>query len=304
MTPPWARPVLGSRPVAPPAASPWPAPASGACADPMLPRPFRVTGNRLDTRDTVTLSLEPVDGDPLAHAAGQFTMLHALGVGEVPISICGDPTRPGPLMHTIRDVGSVTHALVTAQPGTEVGVRGPFGTGWDVADGRGGDIVLVAGGIGLAPLRPALQEVVARRAEYGRVVLLYGARSPEDILFGEDLAHWAQRDRVVVEVTVDYGPPSWTGRVGLVTSLVPRAGFDPAHAWALVCGPEVMMRSVATALLARGVPPDRIRLSLERNMKCGVGLCGHCQLRELFLCVDGPVLGYDRLAPLMDVREL
>jgi NAD(P)H-flavin reductase len=270
----------------------------------MLPRPFRVVGTHLDTRDTVTLSLEPIGGPPLAHAAGQFTMLHAFGVGEVPISICGDPTRPGPLLHTIRDVGAVTHALVTAGHGTVIGVRGPFGTGWEVADGRGGDVVVVAGGIGLAPLRPALLEVAHRRADYRRVVLLYGARSPEDILFAEDLATWGRWNDISVEVTVDYGPPSWTGRVGLVTSLVARAGFDPAQALALVCGPEVMMRYAAAALADRGVPARRIRLSMERNMKCGVGLCGHCQLRELFLCVDGPVLAYDRLAPLMDVREL
>jgi NAD(P)H-flavin reductase len=250
------------------------------------------------------LALEPLTGPPLAFAAGQFTMLHAFGVGEVPISICGDPTRPGPLEHTIRDVGTVTHALVTAQPGTSVGVRGPFGTGWGVADGRGGDVVIVTGGIGLAPLRPALMEIAARRAGYGRVVLLYGARSPDDILFADDLRAWADQHDVVVEVTVDYGPPSWTGRVGLVTDLVARAGFDPLDALALVCGPEVMMRYAAAALLDRGVPTERIRLSMERNMKCGVGLCGHCQLRELFLCVDGPVLGYDRLAPLMDVQEL
>jgi NAD(P)H-flavin reductase len=272
--------------------------------DPMLPRPFQIIGTHLDTRDTVTLALEPLDGVPLAHRAGQFTMLHAFGVGEVPITICGNPTRPGPRMHTIRDAGSVTHALVTAAPGTTVGVRGPFGTGWDVTEGMGGDVVVVTGGIGLAPLRPAILEVVSRRADYGRVVLLYGARSPEDILFAEDMDAWARDHGLVVEVTVDYGPPSWTGRVGLVTNLVARAGFDPLHTLALVCGPEVMMRYAATALVARGVRPERIRLSMERNMKCGIGLCGHCQLRELFLCVDGPVLDYARLSPLMDVQEL
>ncbi len=272
--------------------------------DPMLPRQFQIVGTRLDTRDTVTLALEPVDGVRLKHRAGQFTMLHAFGVGEVPISICGDSTAPGPLLHTIRDVGAVTHALVTAEPGTTVGVRGPFGTGWEVADGIGGDVVIVTGGIGLAPLRPAILEVVSRRSEYGRVVLLYGARSPEDILFAEDMKSWAADHDIVVEVTVDYGPPSWTGRVGLVTALVTRAGFDPLNSLALVCGPEVMMRYAATALVDRGVDAGRIRLSMERNMKCGVGLCGHCQLRELFLCVDGPVLDYARLGPLMEVREL
>ncbi len=281
-----------------------PAGAGIASPDPMLPRLFRVTDVRLDTRDTMTLSFEPTDGVRLEHAAGQFTMLHAFGVGEVPISICSGASEPGPLMHTIRDVGAVTHALVSAAPGTTVGVRGPFGTTWDVAEGIGRDVVFVAGGIGLAPLRPAILDVVARRAEYGRVVLLYGARSPEDILFADDLRDWAAEHRIVVETTVDYGPPSWSGRVGLVTELVARAGFDPQDALALVCGPEVMMSTAATSLAQRGVATERIRLSMERNMKCGIGLCGHCQVRELFLCVDGPVIDYHRLAELMDIREL
>src|SRR5664279_4399659 len=189
-------------------------------------------------------------------------------------------------------------------PGTVLGVRGPFGTGWDVGKGRGGDVVVVAGGIGLAPLRPAILELIAHRADFDRVVLLYGARTPEDILFTDDLRAWAERDGIIVEVTVDNGQHAWRGRVGLVTQLVTRAGFDAVRALALVCGPEVMMRYAAQALSDRGVRPERLRLSMERNMKCGVGLCGHCQLRELFLCVDGPVLGYDRLAPLMSRAEL
>jgi len=272
--------------------------------DPMLPRLFVVRRTRQDTRDTYTLELEPTDGAPLAWQPGQFTMLHAFGVGEAPISISGDPSRSGRIEHTIRNVGSVTAALVAAGPGAMLGVRGPFGTGWDVGLGQGADVVFVAGGIGLAPLRPAILELIAHRADYGRVVLLYGARTPEDILFTDDLRNWAERDGIVVEVTVDNGQYAWGGRVGFVTQLVPRAGFDPVRALALVCGPEVMMRYAAQALAHRGVRPDRLRLSMERNMKCGVGLCGHCQLRELFLCVDGPVLGYDRLAPLMSRSEL
>jgi NAD(P)H-flavin reductase len=271
---------------------------------PMLPRPFRVERRRRDTRDTVTLVLEPLDGEPLRFDAGQFTMLDAFGTGEVPISISGDPTRAGPLEHTVRDVGAVTHALVRSDPGTVLGVRGPYGTGWGALDGAGGDLLVVAGGIGLAPLRPALLEALARREVFGRLVLLYGARTPDDVLFAGQLRSWRDRHGVEVAVTVDYGTPEWTGRVGLVTSLIPRAGFDPRNTLALVCGPEVMMRYVATALLDRGVPADRVRLSMERNMRCGVGLCGHCQLRELFLCVDGPVLSYDLLAPLMAVAEL
>jgi len=273
-------------------------------ADPMLPRLFRVERTRRDTRDTFTLELTPTDGVPLHFSPGQFTMLHAFGVGEVPISISGDPAEDGPLEHTIRNVGSVTAALVAARPGAVLGVRGPFGTGWQAGDGAGGDVVVVAGGIGLAPLRPALLELIAHRAAYRRVVLLYGTRTPQDILFGEELRSWADEHDVVVEVTVDNAPEGWSGRVGLVTQLVQRAGFDPRSTLALVCGPEVMMRASAAALRDRGVPGSRIRLSMERNMKCGVGLCGHCQLRELFVCVDGPVIDYGRLAPLMLRWEL
>lgn len=272
--------------------------------DAMMPRLFTVERTRRDTRDTFTLELSPVDGRSLRFAAGQFTMLLATGIGEVPISISGDPLGDGLLEHTIRNVGSVTQALVATPRGGVLGVRGPFGTGWEVERGEGGDVVLVAGGIGLAPLRPALQQVVHNRERYRRVLLLYGARTPEDILFAPDLERWGRDHDVEIAVTVDNGPHDWRGRVGLVTRLVPRAGFDPSRTTAYVCGPEVMMRSTALALRDRGVRADRIRLSMERNMKCGVGLCGHCQLRELFLCVDGPVLGFDRLEPLMSRWEL
>jgi NAD(P)H-flavin reductase len=270
----------------------------------MVPRRFRVRSTRRENHDTLTLRLDPCEGAPLAFAAGQFTMLQAFGVGEVPISISGDPSGAGPLQHTIRDVGAVSHALAAAPPGRVLGVRGPFGTGWDVGDGRGGDVVLVAGGIGLAPLRPALLEICARRDDYERVSLLYGARTPSDVLFGDDLRAWASDHRISVEVIVDRGEAGWTGRVGLVTQLIGKVAFGADRRLALVCGPEVMMRHSAAALEARGVPASRIRLSMERNMKCGLGLCGHCQLRELFVCLDGPVLPYDRLAPLMARAEL
>lgn len=270
----------------------------------LVPHPFRVVGRRQDTADTVTLDLRAVDGEPLRFAAGAFTMVEVFGVGEVPISISGDPAAPELLQHTIRDVGAVTHALVSSEPGDIVGVRGPYGRGWDVQDGAGGDLLVVTGGIGLAPLRPALLEVLAHREDFGRVVLLYGARRAEDILFADELTAWADRGGFEVQVTVDYRTPGWEGRVGLVTTLVEHAGFDPQRTLALVCGPEVMMRLVATALVDRGVPASRVRLSMERNMHCGVGLCGHCQVRELFVCEDGPVLPYDRVEPLLTVAEL
>ena len=269
----------------------------------MVPRLFRLTDRHQDTADTFTMMLEPTDGVPLEFIPGQFTMMSAFGVGEVPISVSSPAKVDGPLQHTVRDVGSVTHALAHTQIGDVVGIRGPYGTGWDVEDGAGADIVLVAGGIGLAPLRPAMLDVLRHRQRYGRVVLLYGTRTPEDLLFPDELKRWENLG-VEVLVTVDYGTPSWTGRVGLVTTLIARAGFDPRSALALVCGPEVMMRFTAMALIKRGLSPDRVRVSLERNMRCGVGLCGHCQYRELFVCLDGPVLPYARVAGLIGVREL
>lgn len=284
----------------------------GVPDDPMLPRPFRVVHRRQDTADTATLWLEPVDGAALVFKAGQFTMLHAFGVGEVPISISGDPGDPGLLQHTIRDVGGVTRTLAAAVPGDVLGVRGPYGVGWGVGDLLGddagvpprADVVVIAGGIGLAPLRPAVLEILARRDRLGRVVLLYGARSPGERLYPTELRWWHESRDLEVASAVDHAPSGYDGRVGLVTDLIPPARLDPARTWALVCGPEVMMRHAADALVALGVPPARVRLSLERAMRCGIGLCGHCQLRELFLCVDGPVVGLDRAAPLMAVREL
>jgi NAD(P)H-flavin reductase len=269
----------------------------------MVPRPARVEALRRETRDTVTMDLRLLDGDGLAFAPGQFTMLQAFGVGEVPISISGDPARRDLLTHTVRDVGGVTSSLCRAEPGDLLGVRGAFGRGWGVEDGRGGDVVVVAGGIGLAPLRPVLLAVLADRAAYDRVSLLYGARSPAEMLFTDELGAWADAG-IDVHVVVDRADRSWTGRVGVVTELLPDAGFDPDRTLAVVCGPELMMRYVAEALTERGVAPGRVRVSVERNMRCGIGLCGHCQLRGHLVCVDGPVFELDRIGPLLTVREL
>ncbi|HVX42310.1 MAG TPA: FAD/NAD(P)-binding protein, partial [Mycobacteriales bacterium] len=242
-------------------------------SEPMLPRPFRVVRSRRDTYDTVTLGLEALAGPPLEFDAGQFTMLGVPGAGEVPISISGDPRRPDVLEHTVRDAGGITRMLTAAGPGDRVTVRGPFGTGWQVRDGAGGDVVIVAGGIGLAPLRPALLEILARREAYERIVVLYGARTPADILFEPELEAWRGQLDLHVGVTVDSGSVDWRGRVGLVTTLIGGAEFDPAKALALVCGPEVMMRFVIADLIDRGMPGERVRLSMERDMACGVGLC-------------------------------
>ena len=272
-----------------------------------VPRFYRVASRREDTADTVTLELaEPAQPVP-AFAPGQFAMLTAFGVGEVPISVSGlgdsGGGRARRLEHTLRAVGAVTRALHAAPPGSLIGVRGPFGTSWDVASAAGRDIVIVAGGIGLAPLRPVVLTALADRSRYGRIVLLTGARTPGDLLYADELERW-RRGGVEVAITVDRADSGWSGQVGLVTALIEPAGLAPDNSVAFVCGPDVMMRFTADALAARGIPVSRIRVSLERNMRCGVGWCGHCQLGPLLVCRDGPVVGYDRAAALMRVREL
>ena len=264
------------------------------------PRPFRVAARRQETHDTWTLELEPIDRRPLEAEAGQFAMLYAFGAGEVPISVSGEPG--GPLVHTVRAVGAVTEAICGSLPGASLGVRGPLGNAWPIAAAAGGDVVVVSGGIGLAPLRPVLYHVLARRSQYRRVSLLYGSRTPADLLYTDELEAW--RESIDVDVTVDAADESWRGKVGVVPKLIGTADFDPASAQAFVCGPEIMMRFAAQALLERGVPPERIHVSMERNMQCGVGHCGHCQLGPTMICRDGPVYNYAEIEGLMAVRQL
>lgn len=269
---------------------------------PMTPRPARVVSLHRETADTVTIALEPVDGAPLTFRPGQFDMLYAFGVGEIPISFSG--ARNGSVLHTVRAVGAVSRAICATQPGGMLGVRGPFGAGWGIEDVAGADIVIVGGGIGLAPLRPVVHAIIAERERYGRVSVLVGARSPDLLLFGDELREWRARFDLEVEVTVDVAGADWRGDVGLVTALLDRAPFDASSTVAMVCGPEIMMRFVANGLLDRGVPASNVRISMERNMKCAIGHCGHCQLGPAFVCKDGPVFTWDRMAPLLAVREV
>lgn len=268
----------------------------------MTPEPFQVTRRTRELGDTWTLELEPVSGDRVEPAPGQFTMLYAFGIGEVPISVSGEPG--GPLVHTVRSVGAVTQAICAAQLGDVIGVRGPFGNVWPVKAAAGADIVVVAGGIGLAPLRPAVLQVLGSRGEYGDVALLYGSRTPADLLYKLELQRLRGRFDLQVDVTVDSAEAGWQGKVGVVPKLVAGARFDPGSTVAFVCGPEIMMHFAARALLERGVPPDQIYLSMERNMRCGLGHCGHCQLGPTLICRDGPVYRYDEIAELLGTREL
>jgi NAD(P)H-flavin reductase len=266
--------------------------------------PWLVTATRRESSDTVTLELEPPAGEVFAFRPGQFNMIGAFGIGEVPISISGDPGAGGPVLHTVRDVGMATHALCTLEPGDRVGVRGPYGTCWPLEEAEGGDVVIIAGGIGLPPVRPAVYHVLAHRDRYQRVTLLYGARTPRDLLFTDELTGWRSRFDLDVQVTVDAAAGGWRGDVGVVPDLIATARFDPPAATAFMVGPEIMMRFTVRALLSAGVPEDRIFLSMERNMQCAVAMCGHCQLGPFLVCRDGPVFCHRQLAPWLRLREV
>ena len=269
----------------------------------MTPVPHRVVDVVHETRETVTLTLAPVAEAVAAPAAGQFTMLWAWGAGEVPISVSA-LADDGRLVHTIRDVAGVTKTLCAARPGDVLGVRGPYGRGWDVAAARGHDLVIVAGGIGLAPLRPVVHAVLADRDAFGRVVLVVGARTEQELLFRGELDGWWHRREIAVRTIVDRASPGWTGSVGVVTGELVGLDLDTERTRVMVCGPEVMMRVVAQHVTDRGVPASQVEVSLERNMQCAVKTCGHCQVGPYFACTDGPVLSWDVVDPLLTVREL
>jgi NAD(P)H-flavin reductase len=271
--------------------------------DPMAPRIAHVRRRRQETQQVWTLDLEMAEGGGASFAPGQFNMLTAFGVGEAAISLSGDPASDR-LIHTIRAVGPVSTALTQLGPGAAVGVRGPFGAGWPMAEAEGKDVLLVAGGLGLAPLRPALYCLLAQRARFGRITLLYGARSPEDIMFRRQVETWRGRFDMDVQVTVDHAVSDWRGDVGIVTRLISRAQLSPTQLLAMVCGPEIMMRFVGAALCDAGLDERQIYLSMERNMKCAIGQCGHCQFGPVFVCRDGPVFRFDLLRRFLAVKEL
>lgn len=278
-------------------------------AHPLTPSLWRVVGRRQETSDVVTLALSSEKTSRPRFLHGQFHMLTAFGVGEAAVSISSVPGSDGPVEHSIRDVGPVTHALCDMPIGGIVGVRGPYGRGWGIRENASdaedpSDWVVVAGGIGLAPLRGAVHDLAARqRRERSRLFVLVGAKSPDQVVFADDLEAW-RGSGAYVDVSVDVAPAGWSGTVGVVTALIPAAPFDPARTVALVCGPEIMMRFVAESLVDRGVDPGRIQVSLERNMQCGCGICGHCQLGPLLVCRDGPVVTYcGTVAQLLRERQ-
>lgn len=260
--------------------------------DPLIPSPAQVIHVREETPDTATLWMEPAG--PFRFRPGQFNMLSIPGIGDVPISISGQDGAA--ILHTIRAVGGVTDALTSLEPGDLVGMRGPFGTSWPMSTARGRIVTVIAGGIGLAPLRGTIREMAERPDLYPSVRVLYGARTPGDVLYPEEIERWNRHLHMKASVTVDRAPPSWTGHVGVVTNFLRRKEEVRPDSIYLLCGPEIMMRVVIEELLAAGVPEGNIYVSLERNMKCGAGFCGRCQKGPFFICKDGPVFRYDQVS--------
>lgn len=272
-----------------------------------LPMPARIIAVKRENFNTRTFTLELVD--PALRKAmrwrpGQFNMLYVPGVGEAAISISSDSEQPHLLHHTIRSVGYVTRAINQLPLGSIVGLRGPFGTGWPIEKLKGRDVVLLTGGIGLAPLRPVIYWLLNHRDQCGRVVLLYGCRTPDDQLYADELAAWADDERLDVLVTVDNATEQWHGPVGVVTNLLRRIKVNADRTIVMVCGPRILNRVAAWNFLQHHVPPSQVYISLERNMNCGFGLCGHCQYGRKFVCRDGPVFCFEEIADIFAKEEI
>jgi sulfhydrogenase subunit gamma (sulfur reductase) len=258
-----------------------------------LPEPARITHVEQMTELEKVFTLALANGRSLGHASGQFVGVSVLGVGEAPISISSSPSRSnGTFELCIRRAGDLTGVIHRMGPGDLLGIRGPFGSGFPLTKFRGKDILFAAGGLGLAPARSVINQVLDERGRYGRVIILYGARNPSELLFQDELAEWAARDDVELSVTVDRPDDAWTGNVGVITTLFPKVSVYPRNTVAITIGPPVMYRFVLMELLGKGIPEPNIWLSLERRMKCGVGKCGHCQINELYACQSGPSFSY------------
>lgn len=271
----------------------------------MLPRKFRIKSLTWETGagDVYTWELEPLDGEPFTFQPGQFNMLYAHGLGEVPISISAD-SESGKLIHTTRAVGGVTYGFQHLKPGDVIGVRGPFGSVWPVDQKEKKDLLIIAGGMGLAPLRPVIYFALNHRDRFDRVHLVYGARTPLDIIYKTELEYLDENRDIQVSITVDKATGHWNGNIGVVTQLLPQLAFDKNNCVAMVCGPEVMMHFCQLALQKLGVDDENIYISMERNMKCAIGHCGHCQWSPYFICKDGPVFRFDQIRDLFKVHEL
>ena len=274
--------------------------------NPWLTHTVRIEEIVSEMEGVVTYRLRRDDPEDGAYRfqPGQFNMLYVPGVGESAISMSGDPEACDAWIHTVRVAGNVTRSLTYLQPGETLGVRGPFGTGWPVNELTVKDVVVVAGGLGLAPLRPLLYHFVRHRSQFGNIVLIIGARTADGLLYSNEYDHW-KSSGIDVLVTVDRATTGWAGNIGVVTTLMDRMKLsDASETRVVTCGPEVMMKYAALTGMHQGIVPEHIWVSMERNMQCAAGLCGHCQLGPAFICKDGPVIRYDWLQPYLFVESL
>lgn len=267
--------------------------------DPYLPREAEILARTEECSGTFSLQLRLTDGEPYRFEPGQFNMLYLFGCGEVPISVVSEDPAQNTLMHTVRAVGRITDGLSRLQVGDRLGLRGPYGRGWPMREARGHDIVVVTGGLGCAPSVSIIHHVLAHRDDYGRLSILQGVKHAEDLIWRSQYEVWAQRGDIEVLLSADVADPGWKGHVGLVTALFDRLKLRPGRSIAMLCGPEMMMRAAAGGLQRMGIEADDIHLSMERNMQCGVGHCGHCQMGPHFVCRDGPVFRWPQIRPLL-----
>jgi NAD(P)H-flavin reductase len=273
---------------------------------PYMIHPARITARRVETQGIYTFSMQlvnPAMRRQYRFSAGQFNMLYAFGVGEVPISIVSDPAQPEVIEHTIRLAGRVTSVMMRWKPGDIVGIRGPYGNGWPMEDARGRDVVIVTGGLGCAPVVGVVNYIFRRRSEYGDLQILHGVKTPNDLLYREKFDEWRRAPRTRVYLASDRPDKSWHYRIGVVTDLFDELEVTPSTI-VMMCGPEVMMRYAVHALLRKGIGDDSIHLSMERRMECAVGLCGHCQYREHFVCKNGPIFTFRTVRQMFGTRGL
>ncbi|MCP4593822.1 MAG: oxidoreductase [bacterium] len=269
-----------------------------------VPEPAKIVSMTKLTDMEMHYKLRLPEGRPLGHQPGQFVQVSLLGVGECPISICSSPTQGDTFELCIRRAGRVTERLHQLSEGDTIGIRGPMGHGFDVSEMHGKDIVIISGGLGMAPARSLVQYILDERSRFGRFFLLYGGRTPEELLFKEDVVRWRESDAVDFHVTVDRPDKGWRGKTGVVTTLfkeLPK--LDPAETQAVIIGPPIMFKFVVLEILSRRIPQSNIYCSLERQMKCGVGKCGHCQANNVYVCQDGPVFKYAQLKALRESVE-
>ncbi|MES0491843.1 MAG: FAD/NAD(P)-binding protein [Leptospirales bacterium] len=271
--------------------------------NPYVPFSVALIDKKRETHNTYTLTFKSPDNS-FHFIPGQFNMMYIPGIGEAPISISGNPVSNYEIVHTIREVGAVSSKIIQTSIGHQLGLRGPFGKGWPVESAKDKDVILVTGGIGLAPLRPLIYQLLENRDAYNKITLLYGARTPQDILFQDELKKWLARFDIQVEISVDRDEANWKGHVGVITRFISTSDFDPGNCVSMICGPEVMIRYSVRELATLGVKDDNIYVSMERNMKCGVGHCGHCQYGGGFVCKDGPVFSFADIKDLFSVKEI